>query len=129
MILFSCVSYNIVCTLQYYSTPGGCKFGKACKYLHLEGKEGKAEVENVELNFLGLPLRPVSLSLLMQLVSLSITLIFVMSSHSYYTTAKCKIIFRCNHYYQFRHQIDKKIVETVDAFINLIYLCMEFSKA
>jgi hypothetical protein len=115
--------------LQYYSTPGGCKFGKACKYLHLEGKEGKAEVENVELNFLGLPLRPVSLSLLMQLVSLSITLIFVMSSHSYYTTAKCKIIFRCNHYYQFRHQIDKKIVETVDAFINLIYLCMEFSKA
>ncbi|CAL4907160.1 unnamed protein product [Urochloa decumbens] len=43
---------------KYYSTPGGCKFGKACKYLHREGKEGKAEVEKVELNFLGLPLRP-----------------------------------------------------------------------
>ncbi|CAL5093991.1 unnamed protein product [Urochloa decumbens] len=43
---------------KYYSTPGGCKFGKACKYLHREGKEGKTEVEKVELNFLGLPLRP-----------------------------------------------------------------------
>nr|CAB3465708.1 unnamed protein product [Digitaria exilis] len=43
---------------KYYSTPGGCKFGKSCKYLHREGKEGKAEVEKVELNFLGLPLRP-----------------------------------------------------------------------
>ncbi|XP_066357760.1 zinc finger CCCH domain-containing protein 65-like isoform X1 [Miscanthus floridulus] len=43
---------------KYYSTPGGCKFGKACKYLHREGKEGKTEVEKAELNFLGLPLRP-----------------------------------------------------------------------
>ncbi|XP_062203601.1 zinc finger CCCH domain-containing protein 65-like isoform X2 [Phragmites australis] len=43
---------------KYYSTPGGCKFGKVCKYLHREGKEGKTEVEKVELNFLGLPLRP-----------------------------------------------------------------------
>ncbi|WVZ89533.1 hypothetical protein U9M48_035917, partial [Paspalum notatum var. saurae] len=42
----------------YYSTPGGCKFGKACKYFHCEGNEGKSEVEKVELNFLGLPLRP-----------------------------------------------------------------------
>jgi len=59
--------------LQYYSTPGGCKFGKACKYLHREGKEGKTEVEKAELNFLGLPLRPVSLSLLVQLIYLSIS--------------------------------------------------------
>jgi len=43
---------------KYYSTPGGCKFGKACKYLHREGKEGKAEAEKVDLNFLDLPLRP-----------------------------------------------------------------------
>ncbi|XP_062202255.1 zinc finger CCCH domain-containing protein 65-like isoform X2 [Phragmites australis] len=43
---------------KYYSTPGGCKFGKACKYLHHEGKEEKTEVEKVDLNFLGLPLRP-----------------------------------------------------------------------
>ncbi|KAL6641650.1 hypothetical protein ACP70R_019831 [Stipagrostis hirtigluma subsp. patula] len=43
---------------KYYSTPGGCKFGKTCKYLHREGKEGKTDVEKVELNFLGLPLRP-----------------------------------------------------------------------
>jgi hypothetical protein len=57
------------CTLQYYSTAGGCKFGKACKYVHCEGKEGRAEVEKVDLNFLGLPLRPVSLTLCMQLIS------------------------------------------------------------
>ncbi|GJN13264.1 hypothetical protein PR202_ga31616 [Eleusine coracana subsp. coracana] len=43
---------------QYYGMPGGCKFGKACKYLHHEGKEGKTEAEKVDLNFLGLPLRP-----------------------------------------------------------------------
>uniref|UniRef100_A0A0E0J8Y2 C3H1-type domain-containing protein n=1 Tax=Oryza nivara TaxID=4536 RepID=A0A0E0J8Y2_ORYNI len=43
---------------KYYSTPGGCKFGKACKYLHRDGKEGKTDAEKVDLNFLGLPLRP-----------------------------------------------------------------------
>ncbi|KAF0888103.1 hypothetical protein E2562_010809 [Oryza meyeriana var. granulata] len=43
---------------KYYSTPGGCKFGKSCKYLHRDGKEGKTEAEKVDLNFLGLPLRP-----------------------------------------------------------------------
>ncbi|KAL5206242.1 hypothetical protein ABZP36_034451 [Zizania latifolia] len=43
---------------KYYPTPGGCKFGKSCKYLHRDGKEGKTETEKVELNFLGLPLRP-----------------------------------------------------------------------
>ncbi|NP_001140642.1 Zinc finger CCCH domain-containing protein 65 isoform 1 [Zea mays] len=43
---------------KYYSTPGGCKFGKTCKYLHREGNGGKTEVEKAELNFLGLPLRP-----------------------------------------------------------------------
>ncbi|KAK3136444.1 hypothetical protein QOZ80_5BG0434710 [Eleusine coracana subsp. coracana] len=42
---------------KYYGTPGGCKFGKACKYLHREAK-GKTEAEKVDLNFLGLPLRP-----------------------------------------------------------------------
>ncbi|KAM3273240.1 hypothetical protein ACQJBY_042917 [Aegilops geniculata] len=45
---------------KYYSTPGGCKFGESCRYLHYEGKERKTEVAKVELNFLGLPLRPVS---------------------------------------------------------------------
>ncbi|KAL6905829.1 hypothetical protein ACP4OV_003430 [Aristida adscensionis] len=43
---------------KYYATPGGCKYGKTCKYLHREGKEGKTDAEKVELNFLGLPLRP-----------------------------------------------------------------------
>lgn len=43
---------------KYYSTPGGCKFGESCRYLHYEGKERKTEVAKVELNFLGLPLRP-----------------------------------------------------------------------
>uniref|UniRef100_A0A0D9XYG6 C3H1-type domain-containing protein n=1 Tax=Leersia perrieri TaxID=77586 RepID=A0A0D9XYG6_9ORYZ len=43
---------------KYYSTPGGCKFGKSCKYLHRDGKDGKSEAEKVDLNFLGLPLRP-----------------------------------------------------------------------
>nr|BAK01716.1 predicted protein [Hordeum vulgare subsp. vulgare] len=43
---------------KYYSTPGGCKFGESCRYLHCEGKERKTEVAKVELNFLGLPLRP-----------------------------------------------------------------------
>ncbi|TVU51713.1 hypothetical protein EJB05_03155, partial [Eragrostis curvula] len=43
---------------KYYATPGGCKFGKTCKYIHREGKEGKVEAEKVDLNFLGLPLRP-----------------------------------------------------------------------
>ncbi|XP_006663936.1 zinc finger CCCH domain-containing protein 65 isoform X2 [Oryza brachyantha] len=43
---------------KYYSTPGGCKYGKSCKYLHRAGKEGKTDAEKVDLNFLGLPLRP-----------------------------------------------------------------------
>jgi hypothetical protein len=59
--------------MQYYSTPGGCKFGKTCKYLHREGNGGKTEVEKAELNFLGLPLRPVSVSLLVQLIYLFIS--------------------------------------------------------
>jgi hypothetical protein len=46
--------------------PGGCKFGKSCKYIHCEGKERKTEAENADLNFLGLPLRPVSLISFMQ---------------------------------------------------------------
>ncbi|KAJ6792990.1 zinc finger CCCH domain-containing protein 65-like [Iris pallida] len=37
---------------KYYMTPGGCKYGNGCNYVHQE----KNEV--VELNFLGLPLRP-----------------------------------------------------------------------
>lgn len=44
--------------LQYFSMPGGCKFGKACKYVH---HQGKLENNSVHLNFLGLPIRPVSL--------------------------------------------------------------------
>ncbi|XP_078157884.1 zinc finger CCCH domain-containing protein 65-like isoform X3 [Carex rostrata] len=40
---------------KYFSTPGGCKFGKSCRYLH---PEGKPDVPPVELNFLGLPIRP-----------------------------------------------------------------------
>ncbi|XP_008796043.2 zinc finger CCCH domain-containing protein 65 isoform X1 [Phoenix dactylifera] len=40
---------------KYYSMPGGCKFGKACKYVHHRGKH---ENNSVQLNFLGLPIRP-----------------------------------------------------------------------
>ncbi|KAJ3671711.1 hypothetical protein LUZ60_007790 [Juncus effusus] len=40
---------------KFFNRPGGCKFGKSCKYLHVEGKP---EMPSVELNFLGLPLRP-----------------------------------------------------------------------
>lgn len=40
---------------KYYSMPGGCKFGKDCKYVH---RRGKVENNSVELNFLGLPIRP-----------------------------------------------------------------------
>ncbi|KAJ6812295.1 zinc finger CCCH domain-containing protein 65-like [Iris pallida] len=39
---------------KYYLTPGGCKNGKECKYVHHE----KNEEVPVELNFLGLPIRP-----------------------------------------------------------------------
>ncbi|EHA8587741.1 Zinc finger CCCH domain-containing protein 65 [Cocos nucifera] len=40
---------------KYYSMPGGCKFGNACKYVH---PRGKLENNSVQLNFLGLPIRP-----------------------------------------------------------------------
>ncbi|KAI4343663.1 hypothetical protein L6164_010985 [Bauhinia variegata] len=41
---------------KYYLTSGGCKFGKACKYNHTRGKCSVAPI--LELNFLGLPIRP-----------------------------------------------------------------------
>ncbi|KAJ1685783.1 hypothetical protein LUZ63_017173 [Rhynchospora breviuscula] len=40
---------------KYFSMPGGCKFGKSCRYLH---PEGKPDVPSVALNFVGLPIRP-----------------------------------------------------------------------
>ncbi|KAJ4826271.1 hypothetical protein Tsubulata_018667 [Turnera subulata] len=40
---------------KYYLTSGGCKYGEACNYAHIKEK---TEIEPVELNFLGLPLRP-----------------------------------------------------------------------
>ncbi|WOK97423.1 zinc finger CCCH domain-containing protein 65 isoform X9 [Canna indica] len=40
---------------KFYTMPGGCKFGKSCKYVH---PQKKIEVDPVELNFLGLPIRP-----------------------------------------------------------------------
>ncbi|XP_058093816.1 zinc finger CCCH domain-containing protein 58-like isoform X9 [Magnolia sinica] len=44
---------------KYYLKTGGCKFGKACRYSHPREKAG--EGEQLELNFLGLPIRPVPL--------------------------------------------------------------------
>ncbi|PRQ17107.1 putative transcription factor C3H family [Rosa chinensis] len=41
--------------VHYYLRPGGCKYGKACRYNHGKGKPLVAPV--VELNFLGLPIR------------------------------------------------------------------------
>ncbi|KAH7664256.1 CCCH-type Zn-finger protein [Dioscorea alata] len=40
---------------KYYSMPSGCKYGKSCKYGHRRENSGE---EQVELNFLGLPIRP-----------------------------------------------------------------------
>ncbi|KAK9735320.1 hypothetical protein RND81_04G198700 [Saponaria officinalis] len=40
---------------KYFQTPGGCKYGEACRYNH---SASRVERENVELNFLGLPIRP-----------------------------------------------------------------------
>ncbi|KAL2321723.1 hypothetical protein Fmac_026102 [Flemingia macrophylla] len=41
---------------KYYQRSGGCKFGKSCKYNHTRGKVSATPV--LELNFLGLPVRP-----------------------------------------------------------------------
>ncbi|KAK1363232.1 zinc finger CCCH domain-containing protein 67-like [Heracleum sosnowskyi] len=40
---------------KYYLSSGGCKYGKACRYNHGKGKA--AVTPNLELNFLGLPIR------------------------------------------------------------------------
>ncbi|KAL1810400.1 hypothetical protein ACET3Z_027390 [Daucus carota] len=40
---------------QYYLSPGGCKNRKACRYSHGKGKA--AVIPNLELNFIGLPIR------------------------------------------------------------------------
>ncbi|KAH9776597.1 zinc finger CCCH domain-containing protein 43 [Citrus sinensis] len=41
---------------KYYLRTGGCKFGKACRFNHTRAKSTVAPV--LELNFLGLPIRP-----------------------------------------------------------------------
>ncbi|CAD6267886.1 unnamed protein product [Miscanthus lutarioriparius] len=68
---------------KYYSTPGGCKFGKACKYLHREGKEGKTEVEKAELNFLGLPLRPAQINMKLKALDALINSVYLSPAPSY----------------------------------------------
>ncbi|XP_072957129.1 zinc finger CCCH domain-containing protein 65-like isoform X3 [Typha angustifolia] len=40
---------------KFYFMSGGCKYGSSCKYVH---HQGKSDVDSVELNFLGLPIRP-----------------------------------------------------------------------
>ncbi|KAL9248026.1 hypothetical protein vseg_021392 [Gypsophila vaccaria] len=40
---------------KYFQSPGGCKYGDACRYIH---STHKTEEESLELNFLGLPIRP-----------------------------------------------------------------------
>lgn len=52
------VEFNKWGILQFYSMPGGCKYGGSCRYAHYLGK---SDVGSVELNFLGLPIRPVSM--------------------------------------------------------------------
>ncbi|XP_031405027.1 zinc finger CCCH domain-containing protein 67-like isoform X1 [Punica granatum] len=42
---------------KYYLTPGGCKYGKACRFSHSKANP-VAPAPAVELNFLGLPIRP-----------------------------------------------------------------------
>ncbi|XP_031283554.1 zinc finger CCCH domain-containing protein 67 [Pistacia vera] len=41
---------------KYYLKTGGCKFGKACRYSHTRAKSPVIPI--LELNFLGLPIRP-----------------------------------------------------------------------
>ncbi|XP_058093820.1 zinc finger CCCH domain-containing protein 67-like isoform X2 [Magnolia sinica] len=41
---------------KYYLKTGGCKFGKSCRYNHPQEKAVEGEL--LELNFLGLPIRP-----------------------------------------------------------------------
>lgn len=56
------VSYVLIIILrllQYYMRTGGCKYGKACRFNHSRAKASAAPV--LELNFLGLPIRLVSL--------------------------------------------------------------------
>ncbi|KAL5717865.1 hypothetical protein ACHQM5_010822 [Ranunculus cassubicifolius] len=44
---------------KYYLTPGGCKFGKVCRYHHPREKNvSSAPAPVSEFNFLGLPIRP-----------------------------------------------------------------------
>ncbi|KAK9732821.1 hypothetical protein RND81_04G024700 [Saponaria officinalis] len=45
---------------KYFQTPGGCKYRDTCRYNH-SGR--KIEKENLELNFLGLPIRLCSFQL------------------------------------------------------------------
>lgn len=54
--------------------PGGCRFGNACKYVH---SQEKTEMPGIELNFLGLPIRPVSLTIVNGLVQFMIFIISV----------------------------------------------------
>lgn len=55
----------LICILlfrQYYLSPGGCKYGTACRYSHSKEKSRyleKSELPPPELNFLGLPIRMV----------------------------------------------------------------------
>ncbi|XP_009390120.2 zinc finger CCCH domain-containing protein 65 isoform X3 [Musa acuminata AAA Group] len=39
---------------KFYTMPGGCKYGKSCKYVH---SQKKMEGNSSKLNFLGLPIR------------------------------------------------------------------------
>ncbi|PIN24304.1 CCCH-type Zn-finger protein [Handroanthus impetiginosus] len=41
---------------KYYLTSGGCRYGKDCKYSH--GLDKSSASHDLELNFLGLPIRP-----------------------------------------------------------------------
>lgn len=43
--------------LQFYLRTGGCKFGNACRYNHTRPRALTSPI--LELNFLGLPIRPV----------------------------------------------------------------------
>jgi hypothetical protein len=64
-ILFLYYNY-FLSLLQYYLRTGGCKYGKACRFNHTREKTFsvpplKTPMPSIlELNFLGLPIRPVS---------------------------------------------------------------------
>lgn len=62
----------LLSSMQYYLRTGGCKYGKACRYNHTKAKT--LVTPSLELNFLGLPIRPVLLLFLYKAAEMDVFL-------------------------------------------------------